>query len=75
MKSFLSNTKVLTVQFSLLKFIHIKHGDSLSAQVCVGEQDVCVHVKISQDLPCKGGKLSVTKFQFPKTFADHLDPF
>ncbi|KAL1273641.1 hypothetical protein QQF64_026455 [Cirrhinus molitorella] len=35
---------------------------------------VCVHAKIFQDLPCRGGELTVTKVQYPKHFYDVLEP-
>ncbi|KAL1273648.1 hypothetical protein QQF64_026462 [Cirrhinus molitorella] len=35
----------------------------------------CVHAKIFWDLPCCGGKLTVTEVQYPKCFYDMLEPF
>ncbi|XP_056312796.1 cystatin-B-like [Danio aesculapii] len=36
--------------------------------------DECAHVMIFQDLPGKGGKLTVQDVQFPKNFDDPLMP-
>ncbi|KAK2910884.1 hypothetical protein Q8A67_003017 [Cirrhinus molitorella] len=35
---------------------------------------VCVDAKIFQDLPCRGGELTVTEVQYPTPFYDVLEP-
>ncbi|KAL1273644.1 hypothetical protein QQF64_026458 [Cirrhinus molitorella] len=44
------------------------------AKVHVGGND-CVHVKISQDLPCYGEEVKLIDFQFPKKRDDEIEPF
>ncbi|XP_077101748.1 cystatin-B-like [Siphateles boraxobius] len=49
-------------------------GTNYLVKVKVGVEKY-LHVMIFQALPCDGGKLSVTRVQYPKTKSDPLVPF
>ncbi|XP_052412335.1 cystatin-B-like [Carassius gibelio] len=55
----------------------IVNGTNYVVKVFLGGRDdgVCVHAKIHQALPCNDGKLTLSRFQFPKTFDEPLEPF
>ncbi|XP_039517548.1 cystatin-B-like [Pimephales promelas] len=47
-------------------------GKNYLVKVKVSEDNKYLHVKIFQDLPCNGGKLTVTGVQYPKLYSDSL---
>ncbi|ROI92058.1 Cystatin-B [Anabarilius grahami] len=44
------------------------------AKVHVGNNE-CVHLKMSQSLPCYGGEVKLEQFQYPKSKEDDIEPF
>ncbi|KAG1925815.1 cystatin 14b, tandem [Pimephales promelas] len=44
------------------------------AKVYVGNNE-CVHVKMSQSLPCYGGEVNLDQFQYPKNTENEIEPF
>uniref|UniRef100_A0A672RJU8 Cystatin domain-containing protein n=2 Tax=Sinocyclocheilus grahami TaxID=75366 RepID=A0A672RJU8_SINGR len=65
------------VYIPLVYSSQIVNGTNYVVKVFLGGRDdgVCVHAKVHQALACSGGKLTLSGFQFPKTFGEPLNPF
>ncbi|KAF4113887.1 cystatin-B-like [Onychostoma macrolepis] len=71
------NEKDSKVYIPLVYASQVVNGTNYVVKVFLGGRDdgVCVHAKIHQALACHEGKLTLSGFQFPKTFDEPLKPF